>query len=57
MHEPAHGQRDAALGTNLDGHLVGRTTDAAALHFELRLDVVERLAEDLERVLLEAARR
>ena len=49
--EPAHREGDAALGANLDRDLVGRAADAAALHFELRLDVVERLAEDLERAL------
>src|SRR6478609_1075087 len=52
--QPTHGQRDATLGANLDRHLVSGTTDAAALHFQLGLDVVERLAEDLERVFLEA---
>ena len=52
--EPAHRQRDAALRADLDGDLVGRATDAAALDLELRLHVVERLAEDLERLFLEA---
>ena len=45
---------DAALGADLDGDLVGRAADAPALDLELRLHVVERLAEDLERLLLEA---
>ena len=44
----------AALGADVDGDLVGRATDAAALHLELRLHVVERLPEDLERIFLEA---
>src|SRR5262249_8584729 len=52
--DPAHRESDATLRADLDGDLVGRTTDAAALHLELRLHVVECLAEDLDRVLLEA---
>src|SRR5882757_7673056 len=54
-HQPTHGQSHATLGANFDRNLVGGTTNAAALHFQLGLDVVERLAEDLERVFFEAA--
>jgi hypothetical protein len=54
VHEPAHGEGDAALGAHLDGDLVGRAADAPALHLELGLDVVEGLAEDLDGLFLEA---
>src|SRR5581483_6236482 len=47
-----HRESDAALRTNFDRNLVRRTADAARFHFELRLHVVERLAEDLERIFL-----
>src|SRR5690606_6057154 len=33
--QPAHRQGDAALRADLDGHLVGRATDAAALDLDL----------------------
>src|SRR3954447_19217928 len=32
--QPAHGQRRAALRTDFHWHLVGGTTDAAALHLD-----------------------
>ena len=35
LDHPADGQRGGTAGTNLDGHLVGGTTDAAAAHLEL----------------------
>src|SRR5437868_5288614 len=53
-HEPTHRQGDATLGANLDGDLIRRATDATALHLELRLHVVERLPEDVDRLFLEA---
>src|SRR5689334_21548073 len=53
-HEPAHPERDTALRTHLDGNLIRRTVDAPAIYLELRLHVVERLPEYLERVFLEA---
>src|SRR5205085_1324468 len=43
--EPAQGERGAAARLDLDGDLVGGATDAAALHLEARLDVVERALE------------
>ena len=46
LDEPSQGERVAAPGPDLDRDLVGRAADAPALHFELRLDVIERLAED-----------
>src|ERR1700729_3571461 len=52
--QPTHRQGHATLGPNLDRNLVGGAADPTALDLELRLHVVERLAEDLERVLLEA---
>src|SRR5689334_13591474 len=55
VHEPAHAEGNAPLGADFDRNLIGGTADAAALHFQARLDVVERLAEDLQRILLEAS--
>src|SRR6195952_2716653 len=40
-HEPAESQRGAAVGLDLDRHLVGRTADAAGLDLDGRLYVVE----------------
>jgi hypothetical protein len=54
LNKPAHCKCYAALLTNFDWHLVGCAADATALHFELRLDAVECLAEDLNRVFLVA---
>src|SRR5919197_1291751 len=39
--EPAQRERGAARGLDLDRHLVGRATDAAALDLEGGLDVIE----------------
>src|SRR5688572_5057732 len=52
--EPAHGEGSAALGTHLDGHLVGGATDAAALHLHDRFEVRERLLEDVHAWLARA---
>jgi hypothetical protein len=41
---PAHRQRGAANRAHFDRHLVVGTADAAALHFDGRLDVVHRLS-------------
>jgi len=49
--DPAHGERAGATGGNLDRHLVVGAADAARLHFDHRLDVVQGDDEDLERVL------
>jgi hypothetical protein len=40
--DPAHGERLAALRAHFHGHLVGGAADAARLHFNHRLHVVER---------------
>jgi hypothetical protein len=39
-------QRSAAVGTDFHRNLVGRTTNAAALHFDSGLEVGQRLLED-----------
>src|SRR5690606_14368808 len=44
-HEPAQRERVRAVRLDLDGHLVGRATDAARLDLDGRTDVVERLLE------------
>ena len=50
--QPADGQRLTALRTNVDRNLVGRTTDAARTNLDMRRDIVERLMEDRDRLLL-----
>src|SRR5207245_92928 len=50
--QPADGERLPAVGAHLDRDLVGRSPDAPGPHLDLRHDVVERLPEDGERVLL-----
>jgi hypothetical protein len=50
--QPADGKRLAALGADVDGNLVGRATDATAADFHMRRDIVERLMEDGDRLLL-----
>src|SRR6476620_4415214 len=45
LEDPAHRQRGAALRTDFDRDLQGGTTDAAALHLEGRLRVVDRRLE------------
>jgi hypothetical protein len=57
LDDPAHREGHAAVLTDFDGNLVGRATDAAALHLEHGLDVVEGALEDLERLFLRALRR
>src|SRR5438067_844694 len=54
LHEPAHGQGDAALRADLDRNLVRRATDTAGAHLDERLHLVERALEDAERILLGA---
>src|SRR5712671_136532 len=44
-HNPTDCQRRPAVGTNFDRHLIVRTADAAGLHFEQRLCVLDRLLE------------
>src|SRR5690606_19760522 len=48
------GERGAALGADLDRDLVGRAADAAAADLHERGDVVDRLAEDLDALLVRA---
>src|SRR5262249_54565282 len=50
--QPADGERLTAVGTDLDRNLIGGAADAAGADLDLRHDVVERLAEDSERILL-----
>src|SRR5262249_29875061 len=51
-HEPAHGQRDAACGADFDRDLIIGATDALRFDLDLRLKVINRLLEDLQRVFL-----
>src|SRR5688572_15334877 len=48
LDEPAHRERAAPVGADLDGDLVGRATDAARLHLNKRRGVLQRGLEDLE---------
>src|SRR4029079_4096194 len=48
--EPAQRERRTARALDLDRDLVGRTTDAAGLHLDRRLHVVERALERDDRV-------
>src|SRR5678815_382489 len=50
-HEPADAERKTPVRIHFDRHLVVRTADAARLHLEARLHVVERLLEHLQRVV------
>src|SRR5688572_27209780 len=49
--EPADAEREAPVRVHFDRHLVVRAADAARLHLETRLHVVERLLEHLERIV------
>src|SRR4029434_6657653 len=49
--EPSDAQRQPAVGIHFDRYLIVRATDAARLHLETWLDVVERLLEYLERIV------
>src|SRR3954468_8558915 len=46
--QPADSERSTAIGVYFDRHLIVRTTDAAGLHFEQRLGVLDGLLEQLE---------
>src|SRR3569833_2413872 len=50
--DPAHGQGGLTIGTHLHGRLIGGATDAARLHLDDRLDVVEGLIKRGEVVAL-----
>src|SRR5687767_370724 len=54
--EPTHGERRTTLWPNLDRHLVGGATNAAALHLDDRLEVRERLFEHIHARLARARR-
>src|SRR3954467_3452854 len=46
--QPADGERSTAIGIHFDRHLIVRATDAAGLHFEQRLGVLDGLLEQLQ---------
>src|SRR5215218_3893188 len=48
--EPAQGERCRATGLDLDRHLVGGATDAAALHLDARLHVVQSTLQRDDRI-------
>ena len=48
--DPADGEGVGPAGTDLDGHLVGGATDAAAADLELGLDVLDRALERADRL-------
>src|SRR3546814_13045707 len=50
--QPADGERLRPLRPNLDGNLIGRTADAPAADLDARLDVVQRVVQALNGVLL-----
>src|SRR5215831_2849470 len=52
LNEPAHGERDPSLRTDLDGHLVRRATDPARSDLDEGLHLLERALEDAEGILL-----
>src|SRR6185437_1977960 len=52
--QPADCQRLAAIGTHLDGHLVGRAADAPRANLDGRADIRQRLVEDAQRILAAA---
>src|SRR5262245_8558383 len=49
--DPPDAQREAPIWIDLDRHLVVRPADAPGFHLETWFDVVDRLLEDLERVI------
>src|SRR5258708_23159669 len=51
LDDPAHRERPTAVGTDLDGDLVGGATDAAGLDLDERRRVLHRGLEDLDRGL------
>src|SRR5689334_1964388 len=50
--DPADAEREPAVRVHFHRHLVVAAADAARLHFEARLDVVDRLLEDLQRIVV-----
>src|SRR5262245_62043598 len=51
-HQPAHRQGDAAGGVDFDRHLVVGAADALRFDLDLRLKVLDRFLEELQRVFL-----
>src|SRR5688572_6179986 len=49
--QPADAEREAAIRIHFDRDLVVRAANAARFHFERRLDVVDGLLEDLQRIV------
>src|SRR5436309_7337780 len=49
--QPADAERQAPVRVHFDRHLIIRSADAPRLHFETRLDVVDRLLEHLQRIV------
>jgi hypothetical protein len=50
--QPAEGERGAPRGVDLDRDLIGGPADALRLDLDARLEVLDRLLEDLERIFL-----
>jgi hypothetical protein len=50
-HNPADCQSIAALGTNLDGNLVGRTANSTRFDFDSRANIFNSLLENLDRLI------
>ena len=48
LHDPPHGERDPAGGAHFARDLIGGTTDAPRPHFHDRLDLLQRLLEDVD---------
>src|SRR5580765_3394870 len=49
--EPANAQGQTAVRIHFDRHLIVAAADATRLHFQARLDVVDRLLENLQRIV------
>src|SRR5262245_39828575 len=49
--QPPDAERQPPIGVHFHRHLVVRAADAPRLHLEARLDVVDRLLEDLHRIV------
>src|SRR2546422_962909 len=49
--DPADAQRQAAVRVHFDRHLIVGAPDTARLHLEARLDIVDRLLENLQRIV------
>src|SRR3990172_12182781 len=47
--EPAHGERGAPLGADVDWHLIGGAADAPGLDLDSGRGVAQRLVEDVDR--------